>query len=96
MDIMIVWAIFGGQLRKFALYYLIMVGVEFVGAALALWMDRGRWGLLPWLFLQRFVYRQLIYMVILKSMVAAVRGGTVHWGKLDRRGTWVPPEPSAD
>jgi cellulose synthase/poly-beta-1,6-N-acetylglucosamine synthase-like glycosyltransferase len=96
MDVMIIWAIFGGHLRQFALYYAVMVGIEFVGAVLALWMDRGRWGLLPWLFLQRFVYRQLIYMVILKSMVAAVRGGTVHWGKLDRRGSWAPPEPSAD
>jgi peptidoglycan/xylan/chitin deacetylase (PgdA/CDA1 family)/GT2 family glycosyltransferase len=92
MDVMIVWAIFAGQLRQFGVYYGVMVGIELVGAALALWMDRGRWGLLPWLFLQRFVYRQLIYLVILKSLVAAVRGGAVHWGKAERRGSWAPPE----
>ena len=87
MDVMIVWAIVRGEFRQFAVYYAAMVGAEFLGAALALWMDRGNWGLLPWLFVQKLVYRQLIYFVILKSILAALRGGSVRWGKLDRRGT---------
>ena len=38
------------------------------------------------LILQRFVYRQLMYYVILKSIVSAIRGGNVGWGKLERTG----------
>jgi cellulose synthase/poly-beta-1,6-N-acetylglucosamine synthase-like glycosyltransferase/spore germination protein YaaH/peptidoglycan/xylan/chitin deacetylase (PgdA/CDA1 family) len=87
MDATVVWALFAGNFAHVAGYYFLMIGVEFLGAALALRMDRGNWKLLPWLFLQRFVYRQLMYYVILKSLVAAVRGGAVGWNKFERRGT---------
>jgi len=87
MDVTVVWAIFAGNAAHVLAYYGLMVGVEFLGAALALWMDKGSWKLLPWLFLQRFVYRQMMYYVILKSIFAAVRGGAVGWNKFERRGT---------
>lgn len=87
MDVTVVWALFAGNAAHVLAYYGLMVGVEFLGAALALWMDRGTWKLLPWLFLQRFVYRQLMYYVILKSLFAAVRGGAVGWNKFERKGT---------
>ncbi len=94
MDIAVVWALAAGNVGQVLPYYLLMVGVEFLGAAIALWLDRGRWSLLPWLFFQRFLYRQLMYYVILKSLVAAVRGGAVGWNKFERRGT-AQLEPSA-
>jgi hypothetical protein len=37
--------------------------------------------------LQRFVYRQMMYHVILKSLFAGVRGGAVGWNKFERKGT---------
>ena len=43
--------------------------------------------LLPWLFFQRFVYRQLMYYVVLKSLWTALRGGAVGWNKFERTGT---------
>jgi cellulose synthase/poly-beta-1,6-N-acetylglucosamine synthase-like glycosyltransferase/peptidoglycan/xylan/chitin deacetylase (PgdA/CDA1 family)/spore germination protein YaaH len=87
MDLTVIWALFAGSLGHVLGYYGLMVGVEFVGAAIALKMDKGNWRLLPWLFLQRFVYRQMMYYVILKSVVAAVRGGAVGWNKFERTGT---------
>lgn len=36
---------------------------------------------------QRFVYRQLMYGVVLRSVVAALRGRMVGWGKLERTGS---------
>ena len=36
---------------------------------------------------QRFVYRQLMYGVVIRSLVAALRGKTVAWGKLERTGS---------
>jgi peptidoglycan-N-acetylglucosamine deacetylase len=59
-----------------------------VGAAIAaLRMDITRsWALLPLIVLQRFCYRQLLYVVALRSVVAAVKGRFVGWGKLARTG----------
>jgi len=40
-----------------------------------------------WLLWQRFLYRQLMYAVLLKSLKTAVSGIRTGWGKLDRKGT---------
>jgi len=54
-------------------------------------LDREDKKLLFWLLLQRFVYRQLMYYVIVKSLIFAVRGSLVGWGKLERKGTVQQP-----
>ncbi len=87
MDAAMVYSLFAGNFLQFGFYFLAMFLLEFVGAVIAIRMDRGNWRLLPWLFLQRFVYRQLMYYVILKSVVAAARGGAVGWNKFERTGT---------
>ena len=87
MDVAMVYSLFAGNFLQFGFYFLAMFVLEFVGAVIAIRMDRGNWRLLPWLFLQRFVYRQLMYYVILKSIVAAARGGAVGWNKFERTGT---------
>lgn len=86
MDIAMICSIFTGNFPVFLQYFAAMSALEFAGAFIALRMDRGDMRLLPWLFLQRFVYRQLMYYVILKSIVSAIRGGAVGWGKLERTG----------
>ncbi|MEP6756217.1 MAG: glycosyltransferase [Chthonomonadales bacterium] len=87
MDVTVVWALITGHGSQVVGYYLLMIFIEFLGAAIAIRLDRASWGLLPWLFLQRFVYRQMMYYVILKSLVYAVRGGAVGWNKFERTGT---------
>ena len=69
-------------------YWLAFQSLEMVVAALAFTLDRQkpRWSLLPYLILQRFCYRQLIYWVAMKATAAAIRGGIMGWGKLQRRG----------
>jgi peptidoglycan-N-acetylglucosamine deacetylase len=64
-----------------------MFGIEFIAAFIALRMDKGNLKLLPWLFFQRFVYRQLMYYVVLKALWMALRGGAVGWNKFERTGT---------
>jgi cellulose synthase/poly-beta-1,6-N-acetylglucosamine synthase-like glycosyltransferase/peptidoglycan/xylan/chitin deacetylase (PgdA/CDA1 family)/spore germination protein YaaH len=87
MDIAMVWSLFAGNFLDFAKYFLLMFSIEFVAAVIAIRMDKGDPKLLPWMLLQRFVYRQMMYYVILKSVVAAIRGGAVGWGKFERTGT---------
>jgi hypothetical protein len=38
-------------------------------------------------FWQRFVYRQIMYAVVLRSVQTAMGGLRASWGKLERRGT---------
>ena len=48
--------------------------------------DEDKW--LTWLiFLQRFAYRQVMYWVVVRSVIAALRGRLVGWGKLERKAT---------
>ncbi len=67
--------------------YLLFFAVELTAAAFAYRMDRedprGLWRL----FLQRFVYRQVMYGVMYKSMVTAIQGLTHDWGKVERKAT---------
>ena len=68
-------------------FYGIFFGVDLVGAFIAYRLDRERYRDLWWLFWQRFVYRQLMYAVLWKSLVTAVKGKRQGWGKLERKGT---------
>ncbi|HYS53748.1 MAG TPA: glycosyltransferase [Thermoanaerobaculia bacterium] len=61
--------------------------VELIGSAVAFKLDREDGRVLIWLFWQRFLYRQLMYAVLLKSLKTAVSGIRTGWGKLDRKGT---------
>ncbi len=72
-------------------YWAVFSAVEVLGAYIAFRLDKEDKKLLVWLLLQRFVYRQLMYYVIVKSLIFAVRGSLVGWGKLERKGTVQQP-----
>ncbi|MDD5656744.1 MAG: glycosyltransferase, partial [Elusimicrobia bacterium] len=72
--------------------YLFFFLIELAGSALAFWMDREDYRRLWWLFTQRFLYRQIMYMVVLKSIQAALVGRRAHWGKIERQGTVAAPD----
>jgi peptidoglycan-N-acetylglucosamine deacetylase len=79
-------------LLKVLCYYLAFLLIDCTSAAIALAMERKeKWSLLPWLVLQRFGYRQLMYYVVVKAMLAAVLGPLVGWGKLERQATVTDP-----
>jgi peptidoglycan-N-acetylglucosamine deacetylase len=78
----------GDTLHKVLIYYLAFLLIDLTSAAIALAMDRKeKWSLVPWLVLQRFGYRQLMYYVVVKAMLAAGLGPFVGWGKLERKAT---------
>jgi cellulose synthase/poly-beta-1,6-N-acetylglucosamine synthase-like glycosyltransferase/spore germination protein YaaH/peptidoglycan/xylan/chitin deacetylase (PgdA/CDA1 family) len=61
--------------------------VELVGSIVAFKLDNEDSRVLVWLFWQRFLYRQLMYAVLLKSLKTAISGIRAGWGKLERKGT---------
>ena len=78
----------GGTLFLIAAYWLVFQAADFLGAIVALAIDRDRrhWSLLPLLLLQRFTYRQLLYVTAIRALVSALKGVFVGWGKLARTG----------
>ncbi|MFL5560395.1 MAG: glycosyltransferase [Gemmatimonadaceae bacterium] len=80
------------NLEQVLTLYAIFLVVDWLAAALAFIAEPGEDKRLTWLvFLQRFAYRQVMYWVVLRSFVAAVRGHVVGWGKLDRTATVQRP-----
>ncbi|HWA81959.1 MAG TPA: glycosyltransferase, partial [Fimbriimonadaceae bacterium] len=74
-------------LQAVAFLYGLFFTVELVSGFIAYRMDREKTGTLWWLFFQRLVYRQIMYVVIYKSIVTAIRGRRQGWGKLERKAT---------
>jgi cellulose synthase/poly-beta-1,6-N-acetylglucosamine synthase-like glycosyltransferase/peptidoglycan/xylan/chitin deacetylase (PgdA/CDA1 family)/spore germination protein YaaH len=69
-------------------YYALFVFVDLLAAALAFLLERReQWWLLFSMPLQRFTYRQLMYIVSIRALLAALRGHLVGWGKLERKAT---------
>jgi peptidoglycan-N-acetylglucosamine deacetylase len=69
-------------------YYVVFVVVDLCAAIFGFLMEKQEnWNLLWWLPLQRFGYRQIMYYVVVRSIVTALRGPFVGWGKLERKGT---------
>ena len=102
MDLMLAWSLAGAllqrwqhgeeyagsNLKQILFYYALFLAVDWLSAAFAFLLEkREQWSLLWWLFLQRFCYRQVMYYVMVKSVLTALSGAAVGWGKLERKAT---------
>ena len=102
IDLMLIWGIYTGfrtwemhpteglppTLVTIVGYWAFFQLLEIGTTAMAMSIDRQTrmWHLLPLIFLQRFCYRQLLYIVAIRSLGAAIKGQMVGWGKLMRTG----------
>ena len=98
MDAVFLWTIVGGfyfglsqqaeTVSIIAKYWVLFQTVDGLAAAIGISLDRERryWRLLPLLLLQRFTYRQLLYVTAIRSLLTASRGTLVGWNKLVRTG----------
>ncbi|HTG88531.1 MAG TPA: glycosyltransferase, partial [Pyrinomonadaceae bacterium] len=76
------------NLQQVLFYYALFLAIDWASGFFAFLLERReRWSLLWWLFLQRFCYRQVMYYVMIKSVMMAIRGPVVGWGKLERKAT---------
>lgn len=75
------------SLYQVLILYGVFFAVEAIAGIIAYRMEGRKAGDVKWLFLQRFVYRQLMYAVIYRSLVTAIAGARQGWGKLDRKAT---------
>src|ERR1035437_1289605 len=76
------------DLEHVLMFYGLFLITDWLGAMIAFLMEPDEEKSLSWLImLQRFVYRQIMYSVVLKSFVAAIKGRVVGWGLLERKAT---------
>jgi spore germination protein YaaH/peptidoglycan/xylan/chitin deacetylase (PgdA/CDA1 family)/GT2 family glycosyltransferase len=102
VDLAVVWSLISGLYGAIAhpvewspddtirglLYWAVFILVDLSAGALGMALEkRAPWADLPYLPVQRFGYRQLMYYVVVKSVLTAAHGGRVGWGKLERRGS---------
>jgi cellulose synthase/poly-beta-1,6-N-acetylglucosamine synthase-like glycosyltransferase len=66
--------------------WLAFLGVQLVSAAYALRLDRERLRTLWAMPVQLFVYRQLMYLVVVQSVVSALLGTRLKWHRMERSG----------
>lgn len=86
-ELAMIIALFAGNWRIVLVFYLAFFVLELLTGLVAYALE----GEKPWdltlLFFQRIYYRELMYYVVAKSLIYAVRGRVVGWGKLERRAT---------
>jgi peptidoglycan-N-acetylglucosamine deacetylase len=77
------------MLLQMLFYYLLFIAVDYLAAVIAFSLEPTKedWGQLIWLFPQRFFYRQLMYFVAIRAVLAAIQGQLVGWNKLERKAT---------
>jgi cellulose synthase/poly-beta-1,6-N-acetylglucosamine synthase-like glycosyltransferase/peptidoglycan/xylan/chitin deacetylase (PgdA/CDA1 family)/spore germination protein YaaH len=87
------WAQTQTDVFRMGLYWIAFSCIDLVCGWIAFRLDVRDKKFRPFLLLsQRFVYRQVMYSVVLRAVAAAVRGVGTGWGKLERTGRVTAPE----
>jgi cellulose synthase/poly-beta-1,6-N-acetylglucosamine synthase-like glycosyltransferase len=74
------------SMNQILFFYGLFLAVDVAVSLLAFMFEREKPYKLIWLLPQRFAYRQLIYVVLFRSIRKAIKGETQSWGVLKRTG----------
>lgn len=95
-DLMMLIGLVGDHREKILIYYVAFVLIDVLVGAIAFWMEKEDYKKLIYIIPQKFVWRQLMYYVLFKSIRKAVKGELSGWGVLKRTGNvTVKENPSA-
>ena len=76
-----------GDLRHVAFFWLLFAAIDLTAGLIAFALERReQWRLIGWLLPQRIGYRQVMYYVVIKALVQALRGPRVGWTTIKRSG----------
>ncbi len=85
-DLMMIIGLFGDKPGKILAYYVAFVLIDFVVAIIAFRMEKEDYRKLIYIIPQRFIWRQLMYYILFKSIRRALKGELSGWGVLKRTG----------
>lgn len=77
------------SLHKIGLYYIIFMLVDMLVSVIAFVFEKEKLTKLFWLIPQRFVYRQIMYVILFRAIRRAIKGESQNWGVLTRTGNVV-------
>ena len=86
-DLVFVLSIFRGDMQAIAVGYLLFLLMDVCGSLLAFTLERRPKRLMWLILIQRFFYRQFMYVITYRSMLAMMRGKHHGWNKLQRTGS---------
>jgi len=86
-DALVVYHLLHGEVNAMVLGYLAFLTLDALAPMAAFALEHRR-PAMPWVILvQRFYYRQFLYVVLFAALLAVLRGGRRGWNKLVRTGT---------
>jgi peptidoglycan-N-acetylglucosamine deacetylase len=85
-DLLFIFALFGEHPGKAAIGFTLFYLLDFATSFYAFRLEKENPKPLASLFLQRILYKQLMTYVVIKSILSAIKGVTVGWNKLKRKG----------
>ena len=88
-DLLMVVGLCEGNPGKILSYYIAFILVDFAVGILAFWMEKEDYRKLWYIIPQRFIWRQLMYYILIKSVRRAVKGELSGWGAVKRTGSVV-------
>ncbi|WP_291142362.1 polysaccharide deacetylase family protein [Flavobacterium sp. UBA7680] len=74
------------SLHKILVYYIAFMVVDMLVSVIAFIFEKEKLTKLIWLIPQRFVYRQLMYVILFRALRRAIKGESQSWGVLTRTG----------
>ncbi|WP_144561251.1 glycosyltransferase [Bacillus mycoides] len=86
-DILMIMGLFGSNPLKVLGFYLVFFAIDLIASLFAFKLEKENPKPLVWLILQRFIYRQFMTYVVIKSVFSSIRGVAVGWNKLKRIGS---------
>ncbi|MDM5436308.1 glycosyltransferase [Bacillus hominis] len=86
-DILMIMGMFGSNPLKVLGFYLVFFAMDLLASLFAFKLEKENPKPLAWLILQRFIYRQFMTYVVIKSVFSSIRGVAVGWNKLKRMGS---------
>ncbi|MDA3625305.1 glycosyltransferase [Saccharopolyspora sp. WRP15-2] len=89
IDVTTFFALFTEDAGRIALTWFAFLLLQLVPGVIAFRLDKERLGPLLALPLQQIVYRQLMYLIVVQSVITALAGARLPWQKLERRGQLV-------
>ena len=82
------------SMQKLLLFYGLFLLVDVAVSVMAFSFQKEKFRKLVWLIPQRFVYRQLMYVILFRSISRAIKGAGQGWGVLKRTGNVELPQHS--
>jgi cellulose synthase/poly-beta-1,6-N-acetylglucosamine synthase-like glycosyltransferase len=91
VDILFIAGLFTYDAPQYIFFYLLYYVIDCIISFMAYKFDKQKFTIktAAYLFVQRFIYRQLLFYVLFKSYKKAIKGELVSWGVLKRTGNVV-------